>query len=69
MTTRLLLPLLLASGCAARNYTHYLIEPAPETNPALADEEGTQLRPMALSTSAPACRTWPWSGPCTSRLP
>ena len=23
----------LACGCASRNYTHYLIEPAPATNP------------------------------------
>lgn len=58
MTRRILAILLLSSGCAARNYTHYLIEPAPETNPALADEEGTQLRPMAFGSTTAMKVSW-----------
>jgi hypothetical protein len=58
MTTRLLLPLLLSSGCAARNYTHYLIEPAPATSPVLVDEEGTQRRPMAFGSTTAMKVSW-----------
>lgn len=39
------------SGCAARNYTHYLIEPAPKKNPVLAEDEGTLLRPFAFGSN------------------
>jgi hypothetical protein len=45
-----LLLLLVGSGCAARNYTHYLIEPAPKKSPAL-EEEGTQLRPFGFGST------------------
>lgn len=56
---KLLLPaLLLAGGCAAHNYTHYLIEPAPATNPALEEEEGTQLRPLGFGSTTAMKVTW-----------
>jgi len=48
----------LACGCASRNYTHYLIEPAPATNAALEDEEGTQLRPMAFGSTTAMKVSW-----------
>ncbi len=41
---------IFTSGCAARNYTQYLIEPAPRKNPALA-EEGTLLRPFGFGST------------------
>ena len=53
-----LLPMLLALGCATRNYTHYLIEPAPETNPVLEEEEGTQLRPMGFGSTTAMKVRW-----------
>jgi len=54
-----LLPLvLLLGGCAARSYTHYLIEPAPSTNPALEEEEGTQLRPFAFGSTTAMKVRW-----------
>ena len=49
---------LLGVGCASRNYTHYLIEPAPATNAALEDEEGTQLRPMAFGSTTAMKVSW-----------
>lgn len=54
----LLLILLLCGGCASRNYTHYLIEPAPATNPALEEEEGTQLRPFAFGSTTAMKVRW-----------
>ena len=39
MNRRALVLALLSSGCAGRNYTHYLVETAPVTNPALAAAE------------------------------
>ena len=54
----LALILLLGAGCAARNYTHYLIEPAPATNPALEEEEGTQLRPMGFGSTTAMKVSW-----------
>jgi len=55
----LLLPsLALAGGCAAHNYTHYLIEPAPTTNAALEEEEGTQLRPMGFGSTTAMKVSW-----------
>jgi tetratricopeptide (TPR) repeat protein len=50
--------LLLLGGCAARNYTHYLIEPAPATNPAFEEEEGTQLRPMGFGSTTAMNVRW-----------
>ncbi|MBI5544288.1 MAG: tetratricopeptide repeat protein [Deltaproteobacteria bacterium] len=44
-----LLQALLAS-CAARNYTYYLLEPAPQKNPALK-EEGTLKRPFGFGST------------------
>ena len=42
--------LLLCLGCSARNYTYYLIEPAPSKSPTLR-EEGTLVRPFALGST------------------
>ncbi|MEZ4239901.1 MAG: hypothetical protein R3F59_27875 [Myxococcota bacterium] len=53
----LLLPLLLG-GCAARNYTHYLIEPAPAVNPVLEEEEGTDLRPVGFGSTTSMRVRW-----------
>jgi len=58
MTRTLILLLLFGSGCAARNYTHYLIEPAPATNPALEEDEGTQLRPFAFGSTTAMKVRW-----------
>ncbi|MCK6524284.1 hypothetical protein L6R49_23005 [Myxococcota bacterium] len=58
LSRHLLLTLLLAGGCATRNYTHYLIEPAPETNPALIEEEGTQLRPFGFGSTTAMTVRW-----------
>jgi tetratricopeptide (TPR) repeat protein len=50
---------LLASGCASRNYTHYLIAPAPTTNPVLEEgEEGTQLRPFGFGSTTAMHVRW-----------
>lgn len=49
---------LLLSGCASRNYTHYLIEPTPATNPALEEEEGTQLRPFGFGSTTAMTVRW-----------
>ena len=53
-----LLFLVLAPGCAARNYTHYLIEPAPELNEVFLEEEGTQLRPMGFGSTTAMQVSW-----------
>lgn len=45
----LLLPL-LASACATRNYTYYLVEPAPKKPEALKDE-GTLVRPFGFGST------------------
>ena len=37
-------------SCAAKNYTYYLVEPQPETNPALRDE-GTLVRPFGFGST------------------
>jgi len=59
MTTRSpVLLLLLVSGCAARNYTHYLIEPAPVINPVLTDDAGTQLRPFGFGSTTAMTVQW-----------
>jgi len=50
--------LLLGAGCAPRNYTHYLIEPAPTPNPALIEEEGSQLRPFAFGSTTAMTVRW-----------
>ena len=50
--------LALLTGCATRNYTHYLIEPAPATSPALEEEEGTQLRPFAFGSTTAMTVRW-----------
>lgn len=55
---RALMLLMLLSGCATRNYTHYLIEPAPEVNPALEEEEETQLRPMGFGSTTAMTVRW-----------
>lgn len=45
-------------GCATRNYTHYLIEPAPEVNQAFEEEDGTQLRPMGFGSTDAMTVSW-----------
>lgn len=49
---RLLVPIALAllTSCAQRNYTYYLIEPAPQKHPALK-EEGTLTRPFGYGST------------------
>ena len=37
-------------GCARKNYTYYLIDPQPETHPALKDE-GTLVRPFGYGST------------------
>lgn len=54
----LLAAVLASLGCAARNYTHYLIEPAPAINPALQEEEGTQLRPVGFGSTTAMKVRW-----------
>lgn len=46
------------TGCATRNYTHYLIEPAPEVNQAFEEEDGTQLRPMGFGSTTAMTVNW-----------
>jgi hypothetical protein len=41
---------LVVASCSARNYTYYLIEPAPQKNPTLK-EEGTLLRPFGFGST------------------
>jgi len=48
---------LLLGACSARNYTHYLIEPAPKKNPALL-EEGTLLRPFGFGSTTVMKVSW-----------
>lgn len=50
--------LLFASGCAARSYTNYLIEPSPAVNEAFEEEEGTQLRPLAFGSTTSMRVSW-----------
>jgi hypothetical protein len=53
MNRVLLLLLLVPMGlgaCSARNYTHYLVQPAPKKNPAL-EEEGTLVRPFGFGST------------------
>lgn len=45
-------------GCATRNYTHYLIEPAPEVNQAFEEDDGTQLRPMGFGSTTAMTVSW-----------
>ncbi len=54
----LLCALLSGWGCASRNYTHYLLEPAPAVNPLLEEEEGTQLRPFAFGSTTAMNVRW-----------
>jgi len=58
MNRWLVLVALLASGCASRNYTHYLIEPAPVTRASFEDEEGTQLRPFGFGSTTAMNVSW-----------
>lgn len=50
--------LLACTGCAGRNYTHYLIDPAPRTNAALEEEDGTLVRPMAFGSTTAMKVRW-----------
>lgn len=49
---------LAAGGCASRNYTHYLIEPAPAVNEALVEEDGTDLRPFGFGSTTALHVRW-----------
>ncbi len=57
MNRTLLICLALCSGCAARNYTYYLIEPAPTKHPALK-EEGTLTRPFGFGSTTAMKVRW-----------
>jgi tetratricopeptide (TPR) repeat protein len=50
--------LVLGTGCAARSYTNYLIEPSPAVNQAFEEEEGTQLRPLAFGSTTSMRVSW-----------
>lgn len=52
-------------ACASRNYTHYLIEPAPAVNPALVEPEGTQLRPLGYGSTTAMTVRWNDGGTLT----
>ena len=52
-------------GCAAKNYTHYLIEPAPAVNPVLEEVEGTQLRPLGFGSTTAMTVRWNDGGTLT----
>lgn len=41
---------LMLNACSARNYTHYLIEPAPATQESFV-EEGTLIRPLGYGST------------------
>jgi tetratricopeptide (TPR) repeat protein len=58
MNHRAFLLALLSSGCAGRNYTHYLVETAPVTNPALIEDAGTQLRPFGFGSTTAMTVSW-----------
>ena len=59
MKLRLFVALLvLSSGCATRNYTHYLIEPEPANTSAFEETEGTQLRPLAFGSTTAMNVRW-----------
>ena len=57
MNRLLILTLAFSSGCAARNYTYYLIEPAPSKHPALK-EEGTLTRPFGFGSTTAMKVRW-----------
>ena len=43
--------IILSTSCVARNYTHYLIEPAPKKNPVLKEDKGTLMRPFGFGSN------------------
>lgn len=49
---------LLLAACSSRNYTEYLIEPAPAKNPALEEEEGTVARPFGFGSTTVMKVAW-----------
>jgi tetratricopeptide (TPR) repeat protein len=53
------------AGCAAKNYTQYLIEPAPTVNPILEDADGTQLRPLGFGSTTAMTVRWNDGGTLT----
>lgn len=48
----------LSGGCASRNYTHYLVQPAPKKNPVLVEEEGTLNRPFGFGSTTVMTVRW-----------
>jgi hypothetical protein len=57
MKKLILLCVAVSSGCAARNYTYYLVEPAPAKHPALK-EEGTLTRPFGFGSTTAMKVRW-----------
>lgn len=51
MRCRFVLLLVLSPACAARNYTHYLVDLPPEKHPAFKEEQGALLRPFAFGNT------------------
>ena len=49
---------LAGSACAAKSYTHYLIEPAPAVPPEFEEQEGTQLRPFGFGSTTAMSVRW-----------
>lgn len=55
---RLVLAAVLLMSCSARNYTHYLIEPAPKKLRALEEDEGTLQRPFGFGSTTTMKIVW-----------
>jgi tetratricopeptide (TPR) repeat protein len=47
----------LYAGCASRNYTYYLVEPEPQRNPALSEDESLQ-RPFQYGSNTSMKVRW-----------
>lgn len=45
-------------ACSTRNYTHYLIEPAPEKHPAFEEQEGALQRPLGFGSTTAMKVSW-----------
>lgn len=51
MTKRVFLLLCLFASCGGRNYTYYVLEPAPKKHTALKEHEGTLTRPFGFGST------------------
>jgi hypothetical protein len=47
----------MAAGCSSRNYTYYLVEPEPERNPVLSEDETLQ-RPFTYGSTSSMKVRW-----------